>query len=202
MPQAVLPVAGAAAPLLQVLRSGPLGSLMQGGLGAGMLPAVGAPVPPQQPPQAMYAAAPAQPQGSSSSLGSPPTGVAAAGRTGAVGSSPGTRSTGTPAAVPPAASSSGSVGAGGDGSGDPSRIAGLAGVWIKDQAASDTASYSRACDLLQASRVWTGCGLSPCIELSWAWPRYVLLTPCRLPQFNPVPAAAEWTAEDDRHAAD
>lgn len=158
MPQAVLPVAGAAAPLLQALRSSPLGSLVPGGLAAGMPIAAAAAATSQQPQQAFYASAPAQPQ-ASSSFGSPPADMAAAGRTrgassSSSSSSPKARSSSIPAAVPPAANGSSGGSGGVGGSSDPGKIAGLAGVWIKDQAASDAVSYGRACDLLQASRAW------------------------------------------------
>ena len=206
MPQAVLPVAGAAAPLLQALRSSPLGSLVPGGLAAGMPIAAAAAATSQQPQQAFYAAAPAQPQ-ASSSFGSSPTGMAATGRTGGASSSsssPKARSSSIPAAVPPAASGSSGGSGGGAGGSDPGKIAGLAGVWIKDQAASDAVSYGRACDLLQASKACGG---------SWDWMTgrlalhhmscfvlrcRLLLTFYHLP---PCPAA-ERAAENDGHAAD
>ena len=145
VPTVALPVITAAAPLLQALAGSPLGSLVPASWPSAPIPAA--------PAFAAAGGASRQQWAASSSPSSSSSGTSSWSR-GASGRPAGS-SWGTGAA-PPARSPTILPSAAGSGTSSPSSstsggagIEGLAGVWIKDQAASDSVSYSRACDLMQ-----------------------------------------------------
>ena len=155
VPTVALPVIGAAAPLLQALASGPLGSLVPAGWPSPPVPAV---------PAFAASAGPGRQQCAASSSASSSSSSGTSTLSGAPAGRPAGSSWGTGAA-PPARSPTISPSAAGSGTDSPrstnspsgtssstsggAGIEGLAGVWIKDQAASDSVSYGRACDLMQ-----------------------------------------------------
>ena len=164
VPQAALPALGAAGGLLQAL--GPLGDLAAGALGA--------PPPPPQP-TALFAAAPSGGGSSNRPASGSSAGMvsSAAPGSGGGGGSGSSRGAGVRAAsLPPSSgsdsSSSSSSSGSGSGSSGGGGIGALAGTWIKDAAASDLASYGRACDLLQLrglqARAAGGDGAGGCLH--------------------------------------